>query len=43
MLSFVFNKHTYPTSDITTYAESVIYILYIFANTFAAKSNSVLQ
>ena len=27
MLSFVFNKHTKPTFDVTTCAESAIYIL----------------
>ena len=32
MPSFVFNKHTYPTSDVTNCAESAIYILQIFAN-----------
>ena len=32
MLSFVVNKHPYPTSDVTTCAESATYILHIFAN-----------
>ena len=37
MLGYVFIKQTYPTSDVTTFAESAIYILYIFANNFATK------
>ena len=32
MLRFVVNKHPYPTSDVTTCAESAICILHIFAN-----------
>ena len=36
-LGYVFNKHTCQTSDVTHFAESAIYILYIFANNFATK------
>ena len=35
MLSFVFNKHTYPISDVTICAESAIH----FANKFATIVN----
>ena len=34
MLVYVFIKPTYPASDVTTFAESTVYILYIFANNF---------
>ena len=37
MLVYVFIKPTFPTSDVTTFAESTVYILYIFANNFGAK------
>ena len=40
MLDFVFIKPTYPTSDVTTFAESAVYILYIFANNFGTKRDS---
>ena len=36
-------KPTYPTSDFTTFAESAVYILHIFANNFGAKRDSLLQ
>ena len=32
MLVYVFMNPTYPTSELTTFAESAVYILYIFAN-----------
>ena len=31
MLVYVFIKPTYPTSDVTTFAVSAVYILHIFA------------
>ena len=43
MLVYVFIKPTYPTSDVTTFAESAVYILYIFANNFGTKRDSLLQ
>ena len=43
MSSFVFNKTTYPTSDVTNFAESAIHILHIFANNFAIKRDSVIS
>ena len=41
MLVYVFIKPTYPTSDVTTFAESAVYILYIFANNFGTKRDSL--
>ena len=43
MLIYVFIKSTYPTSDVTTFAESAVYILHIFANNFGTKSDRPLQ
>ena len=43
MLVFVFIKPIYPTSDVTTFAESVVYMLHIFANNFGTKRDSLLQ
>ena len=43
MSSFVFNKTADPTSDVAGFAESAIYILWIFANSFATKGDSVMQ
>ena len=43
MLSFVCHKHTHPTCDVTSCAESAIYTLQIFANNFATKRDSVVQ
>ena len=43
VLVYVFIKPTYPTSDVTTFAESAVYILYIFANNFGTKRDSLLQ
>ena len=43
MLVYVFIKPTYPTSDVTTFAESAVYILHIFANNFGTKRDSALQ
>ena len=37
MLVYVFIKPTYPNSDLTTFAESAVYILYIFANNVGTK------
>lgn len=42
MLSFVFTKHTYPTSDVSTCAESAIYILHCFVNNFTAKRDRLI-
>ena len=42
MLSFVFNKHIYPSNDVTNCAESAIYIFNIFVNNLATKRDSVL-
>ena len=40
---YIFIKPTYPTSDVTTFAESAVYILYIFANNVGTKRDSLLQ
>ena len=37
MLSFVFIKHTYPTSDITICAEAAVYVQHILAKTSQLK------
>ena len=37
MLVYVFIKPTYSASDVTTFAESAVYVLYIFANNFGSK------
>ena len=37
MLVYVFITPTYPTSDLTIFAESAVYILHIFANNFGTK------
>ena len=37
MLVYEFIKPTYPTSDVTTFAESAVYILYIFQITSELK------
>ena len=37
MLVYVLIKPTYPTSDVTTFAESALYTLYNFANNFKTK------
>ena len=37
MLSFVFIKHTYPTSDVTICAEAADYVQHIFAKTLQLK------
>ena len=42
MLSFVFDKHTYPSNDVTNCAESGIHIIHIFVNNSATKRDSVL-
>ena len=39
----VFIKPTYPTSDVTTIAESAVYILHIFANNFGIKRDSLVN
>ena len=41
MLVCVFIEPTYPTSDVTTFADSAVYILYIFANNFGTKRDIV--
>ena len=43
MLSFVFIKDTNPTCDVTSFAESAIYILHIFANNFQTKRDYLLH
>ena len=43
MLVYVFIKPNYPTSDVITFAESAVYIFYIFANNFGTKRDSLLQ
>ena len=43
MRSFVFNKHTYPNCEITSCAESAIYILHIFASNFQTERDSLLH
>ena len=40
MLVYVFIKPTYPTSDVTTFAESAVHILHIFVNNFGTKRDS---
>jgi hypothetical protein len=35
--SLLFNKHSYPTNDVTRCAESAIYILHIFAYNFGTR------
>jgi hypothetical protein len=35
--SLVFIKHTYPTNDVTRWAESATYILHIFAYNFGTR------
>ena len=42
MLSFVFNKHTSASNDVTNCAESEIYVFHIFVNNLATKRDSVL-
>ena len=37
MLSFVFNKHTHPSNDVTNCAESAIYVSHIFVDNLATK------
>ena len=37
ILVYVAIKPTYPTSDVRTFAESAVYILYIFENNFELK------
>ena len=34
-------KPTYRTSDVTTFAESAVYILYIFVNNFGKKRDNL--
>ena len=43
MLVYEIIKPTYPTSDLTTFAESAVYILYIFANNLGTERDSLLQ
>ena len=43
MLVYVFIKPTYLTSEFTTFAESAVYILPIFANNLGTKRDSLLQ
>ena len=43
MFVYVFTKPTYQTSDVTTFAESAVYILHVFANNFGTKRDSLLQ
>ena len=43
MLSFVFIKDTYPTCDVTSFAETAIYILHISVNNFQTKRDCVLH
>ena len=43
MLSFVLIKDADPTCDVTSFAESAIYILHIFANNFLTKRDCVLH
>ena len=41
MHSLVINKHTYPTSDVTSSAELAFYIMDILANNFTTKKDSL--
>ena len=46
MLVYVFNvfiEPTYSTGGIITFGESAVYILYIFANNFGTKRDSLLH
>ena len=43
MFVYVFIKPTNPTCDVTTFAESAVYILHIFVNNFGTKRDSLLQ
>ena len=43
MFVYVFIKPTYPTGDVTAFAESAVYTLHIFANNFGTKRDSLLQ
>ena len=43
MFVFVSVKPPYPTSGVTTFAESAVHILYIFANNFGTRRDSLLQ
>ena len=43
MLVYLFIKPIYVTSDVTTFAELAVYILYIFSNNLGTKRDSLLQ
>ena len=42
MLSFVFNKDTHPSNDVTNCAESAIDVFHIFVNNLATERDIAL-